>query len=425
MLVGRAMAATFATVAILVGAAGPVRAQSPEAPATAPFQVGPLALAPVVRLTNLGYDSNVFNRDVNPQGDSTATLSPEVEAWLRLPRARFYGRHRFDFYYFKELTDLRAMDTDTTTRIDLPLNRLIPFVEATLANTRHRQNLEIDAIARRRNDAVTVGADLRLTGKVSAGLYARRSRLAYEPNSLYRDTDLASVLNHTSSGEGGRLRYSLTPLTSIAVDIEQYRDRFKFTADRHSDSLAVTPSVEFKPFALVSGRAAVGYRQRKFLAGDVPDFNGTVAFVDLTYTFRERTRFGVAARRELEYSYLIGRNDYVVGELTGLVTQRLGERWDAGGSLGRASLSYGQQRAPTRPPNPTPSTGGGVTPPAVTPPATIADETVLTTSVNVGYNFGRTRAGFQLEFRGRQAGEGEFDRGYERLRVGTSLTHTF
>ena len=166
-------------------------------------QVGPLALAPVIRLTNFGHDSNVFNRtDDNPQGDFTATLSPSVEAWLRLPRARLNGHSQFDFYYFKELTDLRAVDTDTTARVELPLNRLTPYVEGTIANTRHRQNLEIDAIARRRNDGVTAGAELRLTGKVSAGAYARRSRLEYEPNSLYLGTDLGRELNHKSAGEG-------------------------------------------------------------------------------------------------------------------------------------------------------------------------------------------------------------------------------
>jgi hypothetical protein len=408
MSLARAAAVQLAAVVMVMGVAGPVRAQSPDAPIDVPVRVGPLALAPVIRLTNFGHDSNVFNTEDNVKGDVTAMLSPSAEAWLRLPRAHLNARSEFDFYYFKELTSLRALDTDTAARLELPLNRLTPYVEGTLENTRHRQNLEIDAIARRRTDGVTVGADLRLTGKVTAGAYARRSRLEYKPNSLYLQTDLARVLNHTSAAEGIDLRYALTPLTTVAVNVDRARDRFEFAADRHSNSFSVSPSVEFKPFALVSGRASVGFRSRRFLTGGVPDFNGTVAFADLTYTMRERTRFAVAARRELEYSYIVGLRDYIVGDVTASVMQRFGESWDARGSLGRGRLTYRQPSTPTTP-------GAKA----------ISPETVLTVGVDVGYNVARTRVGFQLEHRGRQAERGGSNRDYRRLRIGSSLTYAF
>ena len=168
MSLGRVARVTVAAALSLVGVAGPVQAQSSDPPIDVGAQVGPLALSPVIRLTN-GYDSNVYNRDDNVKSDFSAILSPAVEAWLRLPRARVIGRSQFDFYYFKELTDLRALDTDTAARFELRLNRLTPYVEGTFVNTRHSQNLEIDAIARRRTAGATAGADVRLTAKISAG----------------------------------------------------------------------------------------------------------------------------------------------------------------------------------------------------------------------------------------------------------------
>lgn len=408
MSLGRIAAVTLAAAVILVGAVGPVGAQSSEAPSNAPVQVGPLALSPAIRLTNFGHDSNVLNLEDNPKDDVTATLSPAVDAWLRLPHVRVNGRSQFDFYYFKELKDLRALDTDSAAHVEVLLNRLTPYVEGTIANTRHRQNLEIDAIARRRNDSVTAGADVRLTAKVSAGVHARRSSVEYEPNSLYLQTDLARELNHASTGEGAAVRWALTPYTSFAVEIERQRDRFAFAAERNSDSVQVAPSVKFNPQALVSGRASVGFLRRTFLTGGVPEFNGLVAFVDLNYTLRERTRLAVAARRELEYSYLVGLRDYVVADVTASVMQRLGESWDAGGSLGRARLTQRQEST---------ATTLGM--------AGIPDETVLSSSVDVGYNIGRTRVGFHLQHRARQTDRGELNRGYQRLRIGSSLTHAF
>ena len=404
---------TITAAITLVGAAGPVRAQGLDAsdpPIDAAVQVGPLALSPAIRITNFGHDNNVNNRstDDGPKGDFTATLSPVVDAWLRSPHVRVNGRSQFDFYYFKQLTDLRALDTDSAGRVELVLNRLTPFFEGTIANTRFRQNLEIDTIAKRRTDSVKPGANLRLTAKVSVGAYAERSRVQYEPNSLYLGTDLARELNHTSTVEGVAVRYALTPYTTFAVGTERQRDRFTFALDRNANSVRVGPSVEFNPNALVSGRAAVGFVRRTFLTGGVPKFNGTNAYVDLNYTLLGQTRFAVGARRELEYSYLADLRDYVVTEVDGSVTQRLGESWDVDGNLGRARLSYRQESTPTNL--------------SIT---NFPDETGLTYGGDVGYRIGHTRIAFHFDHQVRQSVLPEKNRAYRRLRIGSTLTYSF
>jgi hypothetical protein len=350
----------------------------------------------------------VYNRNVgnDPRGDFVATVSPAVDAWLRSPHARVDGRSELAFYYFKELTNLRALDTDTAARVELPLNRLTPFFAGTLTNTRHRQNLEIDAIARRRNDDVTAGARLRLTTNVSADVYAVRTRVAYEANSRYSGTDLGHALNHRSAAEGLALRYVLTPFTTLAVAIERQRDRFEVANDRESNSVRVTPSVEFNPLALVNGRASVGFRKRTFLTGGVPEFNGTTALVDLKYTLLGRTRFAVAAHRDLQYSYVF--RDYIEAEVTASVTQRIGESWDVGGYLGRARLTFSRQTTPTS-----------------RVIEDIPDETVLTSGADAGYTLGHMRVGFHVEHRARQSDLPVRHRGYQRLRMGSTLTYVF
>jgi hypothetical protein len=411
MFFRRVAAVTLTAAVTFIGVAGPARAQqSAEAPSNVPVQVGPLALAPVMRLTDIGYDNNVYNRESNndPKGDFTTTLSPSVEAWLRLPHARLNGRSEFDFYYFKELTDLRGLDTDTSARLDLPLNRFTPFFAGTLTDTRHRQNLEIDAITRRRNEGLTAGANLRMTAKVSFDVYVLRSKVAYQLNSLYLATDLARELNYTSAGEGLALRYVVTPFTTVAVAVERQRDRFEFAADRAANSLRVTPTIEFNPLALVSGSASVGFRRRTFLSGQVPEFNGTTAFADLHYTLLGRTRFGVAARRDLEYSYLVGNPDYILSDVTASVTQRLGESWDVGGTVGRAFLTYSRGTIPTN-----------------SVLAAAPNESYLLFGMDAGYRLGRTRVGFHLQHSARQSDVPVPFRGYQRLRVGSTVTYVF
>ncbi len=50
------------------------------------------------------------------------------------------------------------------------------------------------------------------------------------------------------------------------------------------------PGFRFKPFALIDGQLAVGYRKFDTLSRLVPDFGGVIALVDLGYTLRA-TRF--------------------------------------------------------------------------------------------------------------------------------------
>ena len=63
MSLGRVAAVPLAVAVTLAGAAESLRAQSSDAPTDVRVQVGPLALSPVIRLTNFGYDSNVYNLD--------------------------------------------------------------------------------------------------------------------------------------------------------------------------------------------------------------------------------------------------------------------------------------------------------------------------------------------------------------------------
>jgi hypothetical protein len=402
--------ALISTIMIVGMATSGLRAQSSDPPNNAPLQAGPLVLAPVIRLTNVGHDSNVFNRnqDDNPQSDITATLSPSVDAWLRMAHARANGRTQFDAYYFKQLTNLRAIDTDTSGHIEVPLNRVLAYATGSLTNTRHRQNLEIDALARRRNDSVTTGIDLRLTAKVTAGVFARRSQLRYNTNSLYFGIDLARALNHTSAGGGAELRYALTPLTTIAVGAEQSRDRFDLASDRDSDNRNVVANVQFNPRALISGGASFGVQKHHVLGGLAPDFSGSVMSADLGYSLLGRTRFTVTARRQLEYSY-VEDTDYLRGGAALIVTQRLGDSWDVGGSFGRDRLSYRRNASLSNT-----STTPGLT-----------DETVFVSSGNIRYNLGHTQIGVDVEYRERLADQTLAYRGYQRLRVGSTLTYAF
>ena len=398
---------TSIAIVVLLGAPATTAAQGD--PDTARFRIGSFALTPVIRLTNVGRDNNVFNNsnDEQRQSDITAAASPSVEAWYRTPRMRLNGRSELDMFYYREVTPLRAVDRDNSGRVEVVLNRVMPWVSGALAITRHRQNLEIDAFSKRRNDDVRAGADVGLTRKTSVSIYAGQSHVEFEPNALFRGTDLARSLNHKGTVQGLAFRYAATPLTTFAVNVDQGRDRFAFSAERNADIFRVSPSVEFKPLALVSGRAAIGFHKVSFRQSGQPDYKSTAASVDLQYTLRSRTQFAIRAQRDLEYSYIDTQVDYVLGGFTASVTQRLADRWDAIVTGGRYGLNY--RRRPL----------GGVAGAQDFP-----NERVVIAGLSVGYFIGRNRVSFDVDYQSRQS-DLAITRGYDRLRVGSSLTYVF
>jgi hypothetical protein len=386
----------------------PAVAQSATAADDAPIQIGPVALAPSIRLTNIGHDSNVYHQADDPASDVTATASPSARAWLRLPALRVSGRSQVDFIYFQRLTDLRAIDSDSAARVEVPLNWLMPYVEGNRALTRHQRNLEIDAPVKRLNESQRAGVDVRVTGKFTVGVTAQRSRVGYSGDTFYYGSDLAELLNRRSQGEGVRLRYAVTPLTSVGVTAERQRDRFDSAVERDANSVWVMPEVEFQPFALLNGRAQVGFRRRSFVNTQIPDFGGTVARVDLRYTLLGRTQFGFGVERDLEYSYRFEQEEYLLSGVRVSVNHKLAEPWDVGLYLGRFQLDYRLVGSVDRA---LADAGGSV-------------ETYVSVGAGVGYRMGGSRLALQMDYDDRDSTVSTF-RYYQRFRITSSLSHDF
>ena len=408
----RCISVIVATLAVVGGGAGSAHAQSEDPADRARFHVGPLALAPSIRLTNIGVDTNVFreNEIDGPDRDVMATASPSTSAWLRLGRVRVSGYSQFDLIYFNRLAYLRAVDSENVGRVQVTVNRFTPYVQGNRIVTRHRRNLEIDAPIQRYDAGWTSGLGVRLTSKGSLDLQVQRHQYEYSGNTFYLGSDLALLLNRKVDTEGIGFRYELTPFTAVGIAVGRERNRFQFARDRDAESLRIRPAVEFKPFALVTGRAEIGVRRRRFVNSQIPDMTGLVANINLGYTLLGNTQLSVQAERDLSYSYHIDLEEYVLAGVSVSAVHRLSDSWDVGASISRYRLSYQQSGLVTG--------------------SSIASgepwETVRGYGAGMGYRLSNTRLGLQLEYsrRGVDPALGAW-RGYDGLRFTSSLTYDF
>ena len=394
---------SFLIAIVMVGAWAPVTsAQTSEDPSdTARLRFGPLGVTPSVAVTNFGVDGNVFNEVDDPKKDFTFVLSPQMQSWFRAGRSRTAASLRTDLVYFQQYASERSVDADLDARIDIPGNRLTPWLSGGYANGRQRVGYEIDLRSRRVAKDVGVGIAARVASKTRVLLSGQRTRYAYDADAILLGTSLQEVLNHTSQSIDLQLHHTLTALTTVVIQGQGLRDRFEFAQQRDADSIRVQGGVDLDPLALIAGRVRVGYRRFKGVGGGLPEFTGLVATVGANFTVAGRTKVDVTGDRDVSYSF---EREYPYYVLTGAIvtaTPRLTEKWDVQLRTGRQRLAYRALEF-------------------VAAQGRIDRYTVLGTGV--GYHVGREmRVGFNVD---RERRSSAIDlRQYHGYRLGTSVTY--
>jgi hypothetical protein len=399
----------------LLAIAAPAFAQdaAPDPFATARFRFGAFAMTPKVGITNLGWDSNVFNEWEDPKDDFTATVTPAADMWLRFGPVRVTARGSIGYVYFAHYVDERAWNTDDSIRIDARGTHIRPYFGYGYLNVRERPGYEIDQRVRRIENRMFAGLDLPLTRKTTLGAAFKRTKTDYPETETYNEVSMRFRFNRWTDVYTVSARYALTPLTAIFLDTEYVREKFEFDVFRNSAGFRLLPGVELKPMALISGSARVGYRQLNFDSPGVPDYTGLVASVNLGYTLLGATRFGVELNRDVQFSYEQFRPYYLLTGITATVTHRLTNVWDLQARAGNQQLEYRSAALPS----------GG---PDADPLAPFGDRTdnVVFYGGGVGYRIGPdVRLGFNVDYYTRRA-ERTVDQ-YEGLRIGSSVTYGF
>lgn len=312
---------------------------SAEGASEASFQLGPLTADPRLAITNVGVDTNVLNVADGASRDATATIGPEVDTWLRAGRLGWSGTSAALWTYFRDTRSQRSVDLSQSGRLELDLQRLLPFVRGSVGRARQRPNLEIDARVRRETTEGFAGLDLLIGARswISAEHGVRELRYDDRTDA---GAELATALDRRETRSSLRAGFSLTPLTTLVIGGEARRDRFGRTPDRNSDTVKVDGGLELRPLALISGRATAGVRRFEPVATTVQPFTGAVADVALVYQLRDMTRLSGLVQRDVDYSFDEAQAYYVSTAWTVSMTQIVGAGFDVVARVGRTGFDY-------------------------------------------------------------------------------------
>lgn len=303
------------------------------------FQLGPVGLTPRVTVQNLGIDTNVFNAAGTPVKDVTATVSPGLDTTIRLNRVTIINRTTTDWIHYQKVASQRSFDLSNEWLINADLVSAVPRLFGQYVRTRQRPNDEIDERVQQKVRSAGVGVLVPFGSRWSLDAEAEQTSFDYAQGQ-YGDPELAEALNRDSNHVAVALKTELTPLTAFSVRVESIRDRFVFTKERDSDSIRVMPGFTFRPFALVSGSAFVGFRQFKTLDPLVPNYTGLVAAVELKYVYRDSFRLTGQFNRDVDYSLDLVE-PFMITTSAGIeATQMIGFNWDIVGRARLGTLAY-------------------------------------------------------------------------------------
>ena len=303
--------------------------------------VGPLYVNPGVLLKELGVDTNVFNQPGDQKSDFTFTVTPKADVALAFARRGLLRTTAaVDAVYYADYESERSFDPQVAIRGEGYASRLTLFAQGEYLNTRQRPNYEIDLRSRHVDKKASAGASVGLTTKLSLELSGRMGAIRYDADQFFLGTSLRDTLNRDTTGYSVVLRDRLTSLTTVALRYDNEQDRFPYSPLRDNNSYRVVPGVEFKPRALISGSAYVGYRRLTPKNAQLPSYTGLVSQLGLAYTLLGATTFGVNYDRDVQYSYE-AVNPYFLENSVGVFVRRaLGGRFDVIVNAARHRYDY-------------------------------------------------------------------------------------
>ena len=326
--------------ALLLGLPARALAQNPveDGASTAKIRLGPFGLTPQFTLRDFGVDTNA-TRSADARRDLTATFEPAVDSFFHAGHARVAAKSAVQIVYFGRTVSQRSLGRTQSVTGSYEFARITPYAGVTYSRTQRSTDIEIDQRAPQTMVTERAGFVTAFGPLFNLDVVGQKSAFRFDP----LDSDaviFADSLNRHSSSADISLRYVATPLTTVVLRTIVEDDRFDVSPLRNSNSLTVTPGVEFKPYALMSGSAYVGYRRFNALDASVPDFTGLTASVGLTFIAREMTKIAVDVRRDVDFSYE-QTQPYFITTTAGLtLTQMLGPTWDVVGRLSRTGMAY-------------------------------------------------------------------------------------
>jgi hypothetical protein len=274
------------------------------------LKFGPFRVLPVLRLSNLGFDNNVYYRtaEKKPVGDYTGTISPEIKAYLLVGRSLIlsFADNPEYLYYVKE-DRLR-----TFTNSFVPGGRLRLFNRFVLSGEYHfrkhtrRAFSEFSRLVTDTVKGTTAGFFYETPRGTSIGFSGTIDRFLYEDIVLPDyEARLSRSLNRKENTGNFELYYRVFSESYFFTKVGSTTYEFEHPSSqwRNSRSFQMSSGIRFPFMGRARGMLSLGYKKFIPEAAGRKGFSGLIADTNLDFRLgRIGLRFGLG--RDNYFSYL-------------------------------------------------------------------------------------------------------------------------
>jgi len=322
------------------------RAEQERIIARTRWKLGPLRVQPVLQLTNVGYDNNIYaqRRDTGPVSDVTASGGIEVSAYLLLrPWLIFSLVENPEYtFYFEQKTERSLNNLFAGNVRALLFNRFALTGSFETRKARRRATSEFDVRASELRTSAGGQLFYETERQTALGFAASVVRYRYEDVSVPgADLALAHTLNRTETSGSFQGYYLVFAGSQIFLNagITDYDFEFPDSFWRNSRSHQALVGLRFPDIGPVRGSIALGYKKMTPSEASKTPFSGLIgnatvfvrfgrfapraAFIrDCVFSFDVANVYFVESRWSaglsyylntfirLDYDYTTGRNRY-------------------------------------------------------------------------------------------------------------------
>jgi hypothetical protein len=283
------------------------------------LRFGPLRIVPEFRLSEVGYDSNVYFREEGGEAvsDFTATFSPEAKGYFLVGSSLILSvTENPEYIFYAKEKGLRAFTNSFSSSLRLLVLRSLSLsADYHVLSHVRRSTSELD---RRIQDTVTGGTAgffFETPRGTAVGVTGSMEDFRYKDIALDAQDDIyARALDRRETTAAGELYYRVFSQSSIFTTAGWTRYAFVFpeSAWRNASSFEVSGGIRFPLLGRARGTLSLGWKSFRPESPERKPFSGLVAATDVAFRLG-RLGVNLGYSRDNTFSYNENAYYYIDG----------------------------------------------------------------------------------------------------------------
>jgi hypothetical protein len=310
------------------------------------FRLGPLRLFPEFRLSDVGYDSNVYFREDGGEAvpDFTATISPLIRGRVLLGRSAILSvMENPEYLFYAEETELRAFTNSFSAGLRMFLLRSFSLAAEyhDLSHVR-RSTPELEQKIQDTTTGGTAGLFFETARGTALGLTGSVDDFRYEDTASVAPDDIyAQALDRRETAASFEFYYRVYSQSYFfaAAAWTRYEFLFPGSAWRDAADVEISGGIRFPLLGRARGTIALGWKTFQPESPEREPFSGLVAASDVSFRFG-RIGLDLGFSRDSEFSYYEDAYYYVDGRARAGLAFYFSPSFKIGGSVLWGAMTY-------------------------------------------------------------------------------------